>query len=261
MSLHHLTALDASPSDLASIAGRLRCDHVTLFTHVPDQARGFYPCVTGDDVPALRDTLARAGVTVCNLEVFPLDRDGDLARFEEGLRVGAALGAPRATVHIHDVADLAAAAERFAAFSTAASGHGIVAGLEFNGFSAVKDIASAAAIVRAAGCGALVLDVLHLMRNGADLAALGRNADLVGYAQLCDGPLAIDPAEAWREAVRERRLPGDGEFPLAAILSRLGGDIVIEAEIPQAAARKAGVDAFERARRAVEAVRSVLPAA
>src|SRR3546814_3157104 len=71
LSLHHLTALDATPAELATIAGRLECQHITLFTHVPEQARAMFPCVMPDDVPALSDALASANVSVCNLEVFP----------------------------------------------------------------------------------------------------------------------------------------------------------------------------------------------
>lgn len=260
VSLHHLTALDAAPTELVAIAGMLGCEHVTLFTHVPEQARGFYPCVAASEVSALRDSLAAASVTVCNLEVFPLASNA-LKDLEEGLRIGAALGAPRATAHVHDVADETEAARRFAAFATLAADHGIVAGLEFNAFSAVRDFATAARIVRAAGCGALVLDVLHLMRNGADVADISDRADLITYVQLSDGPLHRAPEEAWREAVRERGLPGDGEFPLTDIVRQVSAQAVIEAEIPQAAAQKAGVTAFERARKAIEAVRATISSA
>lgn len=260
LSLHQLTALDAAPVELVALAGQLGCAHVTLFTHVPERARGFYPCVGPEDVPAMQDALAAAGVTVCNLEVFPLDQDGGLDRFAEGLRVGAALGAPRATVHLHEFDDRAIAVRRLREFCAVAADHGIVPGLEFNGFSAVKDIATAVAIVREAGCGAVALDVLHLMRNGADIGAVAENADLISYAQVCDGPLQLgdDPAAAWREAVSDRGLPGTGDFPLADILRPVVGHAVIEAEIPQSTARKAGIDALERARRAIEAVRKTV---
>lgn len=260
LSLHQLTALDATPAELVAMAGKLGCAHVTLFTHVPERARGFYPCVTTGDVAMMRDALDSAGVSLCNLEVFPLDQDGGLDRFEEGLRVGAALGAPRATVHLHDFEDHAAAVRRLKAFCAVARDHGIVPGLEFNGFSGVKDIATAAAIVRDAGCASVALDVLHLMRNGADVGAVAANADLITYVQVCDGPVELgdDPNAAWREAVNERQLPGEGEFPLAAILRPFVGRAVVDVEIPQSSARKAGVSALERACRAVEAVRSVL---
>ena len=75
LSLHHLTALDASPAELIGIAGALGCTHVTLFTHVPEAARHVYPMVTAEAVAELRAALDRSGVTLCNLEVFPLDSD------------------------------------------------------------------------------------------------------------------------------------------------------------------------------------------
>lgn len=260
LSLHHLVALDATPIELVAIAGRLGCAHVTLFTHVPEAAKGFYPCVTAADVPALQDALAEADVTVGNLEVFPLDQDEDPKRFAEALAVGASIGAKRATAHLHDIANQDVAIRRFAEFCEAASAHGITPGLEFNGFSAVRDIAAAGEIVRQAGCGKLVLDVLHLMRNGADLDAVSRYADLIAIAQISDGPLSMPQDQAWHEAVRERALPGQGEFPLTQILAPLGDHIIIEAEVPQTAARKAGVTPFDRASHVVSALRSVLDA-
>lgn len=257
LSLHHLTVLDVPHHALAEIAGAVGCAHVTLFTHLPEQLVGKFPCVAPGDVPALADTLAAAGVSVCNLEVFPLDRDGDLDRFAAGLEMGAALGATRATIHIHDCEDRATAARRVAAFCAVADRYGIVGGLEFNAFSAVKDIRSAVETIREAGCGSVALDALHLMRNGADVACVADAADLITYVQLCDGPL-ITHQEGWVEAVRERLLPGAGEFPLADILRPISPQAVIEAEVPQTVARKAGVSALDRARRAVDAMRACL---
>lgn len=259
LSLHHLCALDCTPGELVEIAGRLGCGHVTLFTHVPEAAAGFYPCVGPEDAADLVALCERFGVSVCNLEVFPLDRDGEPLRFEQGLAVGAALGATRATAHIHAVADEAAAVRRFAGFCDQAARHGIVPGLEFNAFSAVRDLAAAARIVRAAEQGRLVVDTLHFMRNGGDPAQLEDCADLVEYVQLSDGPPHIAPDQAFREAVRERMLPGTGSFPLAEIVRRLSGACIFEAEVPQAARAKAGDSALARAGDAVAALRALLP--
>src|SRR3546814_14105956 len=89
--------------------------YTTLFRSVPEQARAMFPCVMPDDVPALSDALASANVSVCNLEVFPLDQDGGLGRFAEGLKTGAALGAPPATVHMYNIERIATAARRLKA--------------------------------------------------------------------------------------------------------------------------------------------------
>lgn len=261
LSLHHLTALDASPAELIAIAGQLGCDHVCLFTHVPDAIAQLFPCVTEGDVPAVSAALDEAGVSLCNLEVFPLDGDPDWAGFERSLAVGRALGASRATVHIHDVDDRAGAA-MLARFCDLAAGFGIVAGLEFNGFSAVRTLPQAAAILRAAdrSNAALVCDMLHLVRNGCGPGDVAAERDLIGYLQICDGPLERADSEVWHEAIRERGVPGTGEFPIAAALAALRPDTIIDVEVPQHAARKAGETALERARRAVEASRALVAA-
>jgi sugar phosphate isomerase/epimerase len=261
LSLHHLTVLDASIAELIAIAGDCGCAHVCLFAHVPEAARGLYPQVARADLPMLRDHLAAHNVSVCNLEVFPLDGNDDIGRFSDALQIGAALGATRATVHVHN-ADHRVAVQRFAAFCDFAADHGIGAGLEFNAFSAVRDARSAAAIVRAAArpTGALVLDMLHFFRGGGVAADVAGIADIVTYAQLCDGP-AEQPVEArWHEAIRERLVPGAGEFAVADALARLNPATVIGIEVPQTAARKAGVAAADRARHAVDAARRLIDA-
>lgn len=259
LSLHQLTALDAPPDRLIRMAGALNCASVCLFTFVPEQARHIYPLIERDDVPAIANALANAGVTLCNLEVFPLDRDGDLERFAEGLETGAALGAQRATAHIHDAGGSRAAA-RFHAFAELAAGYGIEAGLEFNAFSAVRTTTAAAQIVRDAGLGSIVLDMLHLVRAGEGAEDVAAIADLIGYAQICDGPAAIEEPARWREAVGERALPGQGDFPLHAILDALQPETVVDIEVPQSAARKAGVTPEARAKYAIEAARTILAA-
>jgi sugar phosphate isomerase/epimerase len=260
LSLHQLTALDATPAALIELAGRNGCAHVCLFTHVPEAAQGRYPLVTNAHVPDLLARLEGEGVSLCNLEVFPLDGNEDFAAFERGLETGAALGATRATVHIHDAAGHHEATDRLSAFCDLAAPFGIVAGLEFNAFSGVCDIASAAAIVRAAGRrnGQLVCDSLHLFRNGGSVAQLTAVADIVGYAQLSDGPLSRPREEWWTEAVRSRELPGQGELPLVDFVAALRDATVIEIEVPRAFDANAGMDAATRVSRAVEASRAVI---
>jgi len=259
LSLHHLTALDATPVELIAIAGRLGCDHVCLFTHVPDAIAQLFPCVREEDVKDVAAALRQAGVTLCNLEVFPLDGDPDWAGFERSLAVGQALGATRATIHIHDVDD-AQGARLLARFCDMAAGFGIVPGLEFNGFSAVRTLAQATAIAAAAERtnAALVCDMLHLVRNGCALADLAAARDRIGYLQICDGPLVRDESEVWHEAIRERGVPGTGQFPIAEALALLRPDTVIDVEVPQHAARKAGEPPIDRARRAVQAARALV---
>ena len=259
LSLHHLCALDVSPAKLVTLAAGAGCRHVCLFTHVPEAARRFYPMVQAHDISALADHMSASGVSLCNLEVFPLDGRDDPSAFEEALRVGAALGATRATAHIHD-ADIDTATTRFEQFCAMAAHHGIIAGLEFNAFSAVKDILYAASIVQGAGQpnGELVCDTLHLVRSGGTAADVAAVAGLIGYVQISDGPATISNADCWSEAIRQRALPGEGDFPIVEIMQCLGRRAVIEIEVPQDVARKAGVGPEDRVRRAVAATRAVL---
>lgn len=259
LSLHQLTALDASPAELVQIAAQLGLDAVCLFTDVPERARSIYPAVARADVDALRAAMTAADIILSNVEVFPLDRDDEPHRFDQGLAIGAALGATRATAHIHD-ADLSRAIGRFGAFCDVAAGHGIDAGLEFNAFSSVADAATAETIVREAGRanGRIVLDMLHHVRSGGTAADVRQIADLVDFAQLCDGPAAIADDRRWHEAVSERMLPGEGAFPLVDLIQALRADTIIDLECPRKAAMKAGEAAVERCRRAATAARTLL---
>ena len=258
LSLHQLTALDASPRELIDIARRLGVSSVCLFTHVPMAGVGRFPLVAKSDVRDLRAVLEEAGVTLSNLEMFPLDRTGPRDDLDLGLELGAALGATRATAHIHEVSSNDEAVDRFAEFATRAAAHGIVAGLEFNNFSTVRDIASAERVVRSAGRGSLVLDMLHAVRGGATTSDVARASDLIYYTQLCDGPADMPGDGRWREAVGERLPPGEGDFPLIELARALRAEVIFDIEVPQSSARKAGVSAFERARQAVDASRRFL---
>lgn len=260
LSLHPLNALDASPVELIDIAGRLDVGLVCLFTYVPESAAGLFPLVRTQDVSTVRQALDHTGVRVCNLEVFPLDRDGLPDDLIPGLETGAQLGASKATAHIHEIKSEQQAVDRFAAFAERAASFGITAGLEFHNFSAVRDVDTAERIVRAAGKGSLVLDTLHLVRGGGTAGDAARVADLAGYIQLSDGPLDIAPEQRWREAVSERALPGVGALPLVDILRPLAASAIYEVEVPQSTARKNGVDPLERCRRSAEAGRRLLQA-
>src|SRR3546814_19020719 len=126
---------------------------------------------------------------------------------------------------MYNIESIATAARRLKAFADVAGDYGITPGLEFNGFSDVKDIATAVAIVREAGCGAVALDVLHLMRNVADIAAVAPNAGLTGDVQVSDGQLEMpDEITAWHEAVKEQIEPGDGSIPLAENIDQVRGN-------------------------------------
>jgi sugar phosphate isomerase/epimerase len=260
LSLHHLTALDVSPAELVSIAGALGCDNVCLFTQVQDATRAMFPCVDSEAAAkAVAQRCADTGVTVHNLEYFPIAPDVSVEIYRPALERGARLGAARATAHIHDP-QFDRAIGDFAALCDLADSFDLRIGLEFTAFSQIRSLAQAVAFVEAAGRANadVALDALHYVRSGGAGAGLAGATTRVGYAQLCDGPAAIAEADRFHEAVNERALPGEGAFPLAAFVAALPPGVVIDIEVPQQARMEAGVPALERARLAVAAAGRVL---
>ncbi len=259
LSLHHLTVLDASPLELIDIAAQTGCEQVCVFVHSSAPQLNF-PVVGEGHVDEVRSRLTSAGVDVYNLEFFPIGPDVDFDAYDRALRVGALIGGRRATAHIHDP-DKARALRTFDRFCKLAASHGLDVGLEFTAFAHVSTLDAAVTFIEKAGQpnAAVAVDVLHLMRNGSDPARLAAiDPHLIGYMQICDGPLSIAPAAMMDEAVGERGVPGDGEFPLSAFLGCAPAGVTIDVEVPQRAARLAGVSALDRAKRAVAATRTLM---
>ena len=76
--------------------------------------------------------------------------------------------------------------------------------------------------------------------------------------QLCDGPAEPPPEGYLWEAGRERRLPGDGDFPLRALVDAVAADVLLGVEVPSARRREEGVSADEHAAQAMRSLRRLL---
>lgn len=264
LSLHHLTAMEASPAELVDIAARLRCPHVGVFVQHSGRPNIDYPLIEpGPGAREVRRRLDATGVTVHNLEAFLLRPQTEIAAFEPALALGASLGAARLTVIVGDP-ELDRAFEAFSRLCALAAGHGLAVHIEFHAFSHLRTFGAARDFLargRPANA-SLAADVLHLYRNDGGLGPLrGRGETPIGYAQICDGPLSIDPAAAFAEAIGNRGVPGEGAFDLPAFVGLLPPGIVLDIEVPSLTLRERGLDAFERARLVVAATRSCLGAA
>ncbi len=257
LSLHHLMATEVSAMALVRIAAGLDCRHVCLFTQDPGGAIGF-PIVTDAALPELRAVMDACGVSAHGLTSFPLTAEVNVFDYAAGLERGAALGGVYANVRVVDP-DESRASDNFARLAELAAPLGIQVGIEFMGFAAVDALPQALRIVRAAGRGRIAIDPLHVVRTATPLAALrALDPGLIGYFQLCDGPLAASAADYGREGAYDRLLPGEGEFPLAELVDIAPAALPISLEVPTARWRDAGVPAAERARRVVDAARRLL---
>ncbi len=261
ISLHHLTAMDASPGELVRYAAREHCRLVSLFGHMPAAHRHHYPMVEPTEVEGLARLMHGLGVSCHALEVFPLVRDPDWQAVRQALAIGEALGASFAVVH-SQLADPDEAADQLVALSELAAKHGIVPAVEFNPFSHCTSLPEAVMLCRAAtergGACKVILDTLHAARCGTSTAQIARAAPHIAFVQLSDGPTEVADDARWKEAIGERQRPGEGDLPLAAMIAPFGPDMIYDLEVPRRSEREAGICAQDRCTRAIRQGRALL---
>lgn len=191
--------------------------------------------LTTDDLATLRQRLRDCGVCAhlaTGLWVLP---ESEPLHFAPTLDVAASLGVETMLVVVNDD-HTGRALECFAKTCALAAARNIAVGLEFMAYTSLRSLAAAADFVAAAKApnAALIIDALHLARSGgtpADVAALPPRS--IALAQLCDAPLVSPPREALRhEARNARRLPGEGELPLFALMDALPPGTWLDIEAP-----------------------------
>lgn len=257
LSLDCLTVWDATPEQLVRIAGGAGYAAVSLWVQPPALPGGTLAVPAMAE--ALRAAMADTGVRLGNLEVFNLGGEEALDAFRPALRFGASLGARSATA-IDWGQGRADMPERLAAFAAMAAEEGLAVNIEPISMGNTRTLAEAAALIGEAGVEAgIVVDCVHLVRTGGGAASLAAiEPARIAYAQLCDGPAAL-PEEAWgAEATEERLYPGEGDFPLAAILRALPPGTPLAVEAPSRSRRARGLSPAARAQEALAATRRVL---
>jgi sugar phosphate isomerase/epimerase len=198
------------------------------------------------------------GVKCGNLECFNLTPEAMVEEFRPAVEMGAELGAPSLIAINAWDPEPARAQDKFGALCRMAAEYRMRVNVEFISMGKVRTLADAVALVTGSGeaNAGINIDILHLTRTGdtpADIRAI--DAKLVGYAQICDGPAGLAREEWNDEGFEQRRIPGDGEFPLADFVAALPPDIVLGVEVPLRDLREAGIGPAERARRSVEGAR------
>jgi sugar phosphate isomerase/epimerase len=152
------------------------------------------------------------------------------------MEAAAMLGASRMKL-VCDSDDHAQAAHLLARLCELAAPFGLTLDLEYMVFSGVRSLAAARQLLAAAAQPNLriLVDALHWMRAGDTAAALqAPESEALGYVQLCDGPL-LSPAgrdALIQEARTNRLVPGEGEFPLDALLAAMPPNCVASLEVP-----------------------------
>lgn len=261
LALDKITVGELTPLETVDLAAELGYQAIGLWAYSTNPRSPVIPSL--DDRHAkqqLAKRLADTGVGIHCVECLILQADTEIASCEPALEYGADLGARHATTCIFD-ADPARSLENFARLAEMAGQYGLNVNIEFMAFSPVNSLAAALQLVEqtARPNVGILVDILHLLRTGGsveDLDALPRG--LVRYAQICDGAATIAAQDAFHEAVHQRRIPGQGEFPLRDFVAALPADICLGVEVPLKDLRDRGVPARERARLIDRALRSIL---
>jgi sugar phosphate isomerase/epimerase len=261
ISLEQLTVDEASPLELISIAGALKCQHVSLFLRTPERPPQWYPLVTD---AAVRKELARRmadnGVTPYTVEFFPLSPRAQVELYRPAFECAAELGARKMSALVSDP-DEERRLANFCALCDRAAEFGLGVNVEFVALTELRSLRDALRLVTRANRpnGGIMVDTLHLMRSGSTVAELAAaEPRWIAGAQFSDGPLTMPADKQLHEALSERMLPGEGEFPLREFVRALPPGVPIGVEIPMQSLKDRGVGPLERARLAVEASRRII---
>jgi sugar phosphate isomerase/epimerase len=258
--LDFLTAIEASPPDLATLAAANGCESISILVHpapgVPDHGMNADTPVRRETVSLCRDL----GIAIDMVEGFFLTPETDCAAYRASLESGGWLGARSVNVLLRD-ADRSRLRDNFSVFCDLAREFSMAVVTEWSMRSPFPSPAEAAAFIVALGhpSAKLAFDSLHLFRAGFsadDIAAL--DPSLIGRGQLSDGPAEMPTDRVLAEAFSERLPPGDGALPLNAFVDALPDGVVLGLEVPMESEQLRGVGPEERVRRVVSATRTVL---
>ncbi|WP_353643357.1 TIM barrel protein [Mesorhizobium sp. WSM2239] len=265
LSLAFLTLFDCGPVGAVRIAGETGYDMVGLRLLPAAPTEAPYPLIT--DPALLRETVAalrETGVSVGDVEIARLKPETEISTFERFVDHAAQLGARHVLV-AGDDPDHSRLTGTFAGFCRLARNYGLTADLEFMPWTAVPNLASARAIVEAAGepNGGVLVDALHWDRSGGTIEEVqALPAKLINYVQFCDGSADYDRSdEGLIRIARSARLnPGEGGIDCVGLASAIPDGVTISVEVPnRELASTLGPKA--RAEAALAAARRVLEAA
>ena len=222
------------------------------------------PVIAGDSAAdaALVEAVRTTGLKVLEIGVFPIRAGMDVESLSPVLSLSHKIGARYITCPVEDN-DRPQCIDTFSRLCDLAETCGLEALIEFNPYSACRNLNEALAIVEESGRdnARLLIDVLHLSRSGgkpADLLTI--DPALIALVHLCDAPLppenSVSIEDMRRESRTARLYPGEGQLWLDQLLDIVGTGVPLSIEAPSAAYSHLSVE--ERARLSFEATRKLL---
>jgi sugar phosphate isomerase/epimerase len=265
LGIEFISVFGMPPVAFVELAAELGCSNISIGFNQSDFNPHGYPRYSLKEDAALRRELKAAlaanGVSIAlgeNLLVQP----GVSMREQwlSDLEIFSELGVTRAN-SVSFEPDLQRNIDQYGQLAELTAGFGIKVLLEFVPIFGVADLPTALTVAEKVAHPnlGLIIDTMHVGRSGAsadDLRAVP--PELVGYIQLCDVPWEPEIPDYMYEAMFERKVPGEGELPLAEFLGELPCDRIVGLEIPLRAEAERGVGPRERLGRAVAAARKLL---
>ena len=249
LALAHLGMLDATPPVLVEAAHAAGFGGVGI--RLSPARLGEVPFPMGVGGAMLRETRARLhdlGMHVHDIEIVRIKPGFDASSLAGVLDSAQALGARCVMVNVDD-SDAARAADSIGALAERARPHGLVLGLEFMVYTAMRSLQAAQQMAVASKSDGvrIVIDALHFFRSGAVPHDMGGAHIDRHFMQVNDAPAQRHPGLSAAEEGRAHRLyPGEGGLPVAQLLAHLAPDALLSVEAPSAI-RTATLDAHARA--------------
>ncbi len=260
LSLDNLTVLGTTPVEMLAIAERLGFDAISPIALPSARVNlAIQPLHRGSTAArALGERLRDSPVHIHNMDGFTIHPDVDRTVYWDTIELSAELGAERIVTLLFDP-EHERGFDTFCRLCERCASHGIGVGLEFMALSQVRDMAAADAYLHRADQpnAQILVDFFHLLQSGGtatDLTSI--DPGRICSAQICDGAAGMTMEAYAYNAVNDRKLPGEGEMPIAQILAALPRGVMVGVEIPHRAMTEAGVSPYERARIALAATRA-----
>lgn len=261
------TMFGMPPIEHIMLAADLECGHIsTGLTPVPWKLQRFPQWSLRDNRVMRREMIA----AMRDRSVVFAQGDGCIVRAGLDVRTYASdldLFAELGALQISTVAmepDTSRAHAQLALLAEMAGQRGMGLTLEFAPPHSINTFEKALAAIRiiAKPNVRLTIDAMHFFRSGGSLDQLefAGGSGGVGHVQLCDVPLSPTIDDYYQEACFERRLPGEGDLPLLALLAVVPKDVRVGLEIPMRAriGTEGGLEALVA--RAVALARDLLTA-
>jgi sugar phosphate isomerase/epimerase len=235
------TMFGMPPTEHVQLAAHLGCGHVSMglcpvpwkLERFPNWSLRTSASLRRETVAAMRDT----GVVFAQGEGCIVRAGIEVESYAADLDLFAELGALQISTVAMDP-DASRARTQLALLAEMAGQRGLGLTLEFAPPHSINTFEKALSAIRGIATPnvRLTIDAMHFFRSGGSINQLeSAGAECVGHVQLCDVPLSPTIEDYYQEACFARRLPGEGNLPLRALLSAVPKDARIGLEIPMQA--------------------------